>query len=160
MTVRLLTISDYDDIYSLWLSCSGMGLNDIDDSSQGVERFLKRNPETCFVSVENDADGESVITGVIMAGNDGRSVRPLFDGCRGYIYHTAVRPEYRHRGIASELVNKAVSALEARGIAKAALLVFGRNTGANAFWEKMGFTERNDIIYRNKSLTEIVRIDT
>lgn len=72
MTVRLLTISDYDDIYSLWLSCSGMGLNDIDDSSQGVERFLKRNPETCFVSVENDADGESVITGVIMAGNDGR----------------------------------------------------------------------------------------
>ena len=42
----------------------------------------------------------------------------------------------------------------------AALLVFGRNTGANAFWEKMGFTERNDIIYRNKSLTEIVRIDT
>lgn len=72
MTVRLLTISDYDDIYSLWLSCSGMGLNDIDDSRQGVERFLKRNPETCFVSVENDADGESVITGVIMAGNDGR----------------------------------------------------------------------------------------
>ena len=79
---------------------------------------------------------------------------------QGYIYHTAVRPEYRHRGIASELVNKAVSALEALGIAKAALLVFGRNTGANAFWEKMGFTERNDIIYRNKSLTEIVRIDT
>lgn len=150
MTVRLLTISDYDDIYSLWLSCSGMGLNDIDDSRQGVERFLKRNPETCFVAVENDADGESVITGVIMAGNDGR---------RGYIYHTAVRPEYS-RGIASELVNKAVSALEAQGIAKAALLVFGRNTGANAFWEKMGFTERNDIIYRNKSLTEIVRIDT
>ena len=130
MTVRLLTITDYDDIYSLWLSCSGMGLNDIDDSRQGVERFLKRNPETCFVAVENDADGESIITGVIMA------------------------------GIASELVNKAVSALEARGIAKAALLVFGRNTGANAFWEKMGFTERNDIIYRNKALAEIVRIDT
>ena len=151
MTVRLLTITDYDDIYSLWLSCSGMGLNDIDDSRQGVERFLKRNPETCFVAVENDADGESIITGVIMAGNDGR---------RGYIYHTAVRPEYRHRGIASELVNKAVSALEAQGIAKVALLVFGRNTGANAFWEKMGFTERNDIIYRNKALAEIVRIDT
>lgn len=72
MTVRLLTISDYDDIYSLWLSCSGMGLNDIDDSRQGVERFLKRNPETCFVAVENDADGESIISGVIMAGNDGR----------------------------------------------------------------------------------------
>ena len=76
MTVRLLTISDYDDIYSLWLSCSGMGLNDIDDSRQGVERFLKRNPETCFVSVENDADGESIITGVIMAGNQGRQGTP------------------------------------------------------------------------------------
>ena len=144
--IRKMTAADYDKVYALWISCTGMGLNDIDDSKEGIERFLKRNPETCFVSEEN---GE--INGVIIAGNDGR---------RGYIYHTAVSPKQRRRGIATALVNAALSALEREGISKSALLVFARNETANSFWEKQGFTVRTDIIYRNKALREMTRIDT
>ena len=48
MNLRLLTIDDYDKMYSLWLSCKGMGMNSVDDSREGVDRFISRNPQTCF----------------------------------------------------------------------------------------------------------------
>ena len=146
VNVRLMTIGDYDKVYALWLSCAGMGLNNLDDSREGIEKYLARNPETCFVAEE---DGN--IAGVIIAGNDGR---------RGYIYHTAVNPDYRRRGIGSELVDKALNALKSLGINKVALVVFSRNENGNAFWEKVGFTVRDDLTYRNISLADIVRIDT
>lgn len=146
MKIRIMTIADYDAVYALWLSCRGMGLNNLDDSREGIERFLKRNPDTCFVA----EDGRNIV-GVIIAGNDGR---------RGYIYHTAVNPEFRRKGIARALVNAALEALHDLGINKTALVVFERNADGNAFWESIGFTERNDLVYRNKALTEIIRIDT
>lgn len=145
MKIRLMKIEDYDNVYSLWLSCKGMGLNDLDDSREGIARFLERNPETCFV-----ADDGGVV-GVIMAGNDGR---------RGYIYHTAVRENMRGQGIAAALVNATLDGLKKCGINKAALVVFDRNILGNSFWEKMGFSQRTDLVYRNKALAEIKRLDT
>ncbi|MBQ7046486.1 MAG: GNAT family N-acetyltransferase [Oscillospiraceae bacterium] len=146
MNIRTMDITDYEDVYSLWLSCKGMGLNNLDDSKDGIERFLERNPETCFVS-----EKDNKIVGVIITGNDGR---------RGYIYHTAVNPDYRKQGIASALVNTALEALETIGINKVALVVFERNQSGNEFWEKIGFTQRDDLIYRNKTITQMERIDT
>ena len=139
-------MDDYEKMYALWLSCKGMGLNDTDDSKEGIKRFLDRNPETCFAACENDR-----IIGVILAGNDGR---------RGFIYHTAVSPDCRGRGVGTALVNAALEALKNLGIAKTALVVFDRNETGNAFWEKQGFTARNDLVYRNKALVDMVRIDT
>lgn len=146
MEIRLMAIDDYDAVYALWLSCKGMGLNNIDDSRAGIEKFLQRNPDTCFVAEENGA-----VVGVIIAGNDGR---------RGYIYHTAVNPDFRGRGTGRALVERALQALERCRICKAALVVFARNEAGNAFWERMGFTVREDLVYRNKCLTELERIDT
>ena len=54
-------------------------------------------------------------------------------------------------------VEKAMVELE---IHKGALVVFDRNDTGNSFWEKQGFTVREDLIYRNKALAEMVRIDT
>ena len=144
--IRKMNIADYDALYALWLSCKGMGLNDLDDSREGIARFLERNPDTCFLWEEADQ-----LIGAIMAGNDGR---------RGYIYHTAVHPDHRHRGIATALTEKALQALADLGINKAALVVFARNEGGNAFWESLGFTTRPDIVYRNRTLREMKRFDT
>lgn len=144
--IKKLTIDDYDKMYALWLSCKGMGLNDTDDSREGIRRFLDRNPDTCFGAYEAD-----MLIGVILAGNDGR---------RGFIYHTAVSPEYRGKGVGTALVNAALEALGRLGITKTALVVFGKNEVGNAFWEKQGFTVRNDLVYRNRALVEMVRIDT
>ena len=56
-----------------------------------------------------------------------------------------------------------MNALKKIGINKVALVVFNKNEIdeiGNSFWQKMGFTIRNDLIYRNKVLAKIVRIDT
>ena len=146
MNIRTMSISDYEAVYALWLSCKGMGLNDLDDSREGIARYLRRNPTTSFVC---EADGR--IAGVIMAGHDGR---------RGFIHHTAVHPDFRRQGIARQLVEAALAALKAEGIHKVALVVFDRNQTGNSFWEQQGFTAREDLVYRNRALTELQRIDT
>ena len=146
MEIRKMYISDYNAVYNLWLSCKGMGLNNVDDSEDGIEKFLLRNPETCFVAVDN---GETI--GVIMAGNDGR---------RGYIYHTAVKPSERNKGIGKSLVDTVMKAFENIGINKVALVVFESNETGNAFWEKIGFVPRDDLVYRNRQIKEMTRIDT
>lgn len=144
--IRIMTIEDYDGVYDLWINTPGMGLNTTDDSREGIARYLQRNPTTSFVAVDRDS-----IVGVIITGHDGR---------RGYIYHTAVLPEYRRQGIARRLVDSAMSALEGEGIHKVALVAFARNAIGNGFWEKLGFTCRDDLVYRNKNIHDLHRIDT
>lgn len=146
MLIRVMTIEDYNDVYRLWCNTQGMGLNTADDSRAGIEAYLRRNPNTCFVS-----EVEQGIVGAILAGHDGR---------RGFIYHLSVSSEHRGKKIGSTLVESAMAALEKEGIRKVALVVFDRNEAGNAFWEQLGFTKREDLIYRNKNLVELTRIDT
>jgi N-acetylglutamate synthase len=148
MIITTMTIHDYEGIYSLWIHTPGMGLNTLDDSKEGIERYLSRNPTTCFVAKENNE-----IIGVILSGHDGR---------RGFIHHTAVAVSERNRGIGKVLVDKALKALQEEGINKVALVVFNRNQIGNVFWEKIGFGKRADLVYRNKIIAEkeMERIDT
>ena len=141
-----MIIEDYDAVYDLWLHTPGMGLNTADDSREGIAAYLRRNPTTCFTAKEGDR-----LLGAILAGHDGR---------RGYISHTAVREDAQRQGVGTALVEAVLEALQAEGIRKVALVVFARNEKGNAFWEKLGFTGRDDLVYRNKALAELVRIDT
>lgn len=146
MNIRLMTINDYEKVYDLWMSCKGMGLNNLDDTKEGINKLLKRNPKTCFVAVESKK-----VIGVILTGHDGR---------RAYIYHMAVREEYRRRKIGTNLLNIALNAIKEEGINKVALVHFKRNQIAYNFWTKMGFNHRKDISYRDKELNKIIRMDT
>ena len=141
-----MTIHDYEKVYELWMSCKNMGFNDIDDSKEGISRFLERNPNTSFVAIENDE-----LLGIILGGHDGR---------RGYIYHMSVAEKYRKKGIGSALVKKCLESFKNEKISKVALLVFKYNETGNTFWEKQGFILREDVNYRNIGLRKLVRIDT
>ena len=146
MQIRKMTIADYEKVYALWMSCKNMGFNDIDDSKEGISRFLERNPNTSFVAMENDE-----LLGIILGGHDGR---------RGYIYHMSVAENHRKKGIGSSLVEKCLESFKNEKISKVALLVFKYNENGNSFWEKQGFILREDVNYRNIGLRELVRIDT
>lgn len=148
MNIAKMKMSDYPAVYSLWIHTPGMGLNTVDDSPEGIAKYLKRNPKTCFVAKERGA-----VVGVILSGHDGR---------RGFIHHTAVACANRNRGIGTALVQTALDALRKEGITKVAFVVFRDNGPGNAFWEKLGFTARDDLIYRNRVITDAVlqRIDT
>lgn len=140
MKIRVMKKRDWKKCFEFWQNIPGMGLNSIDDTKEGIVRFLHRNPKTCFV-----AETDGTFAGTIIAGHDGR---------RGYIYHTAVLPQFRRRGIATALLQAATDALKKQGIAKVALLIFSDNESGNAFWEKHGFTKRTDITYRNKVISD------
>lgn len=147
ITIRPVVIEDYDGIYDLWNSTeqSRRALNPVDDSRDGIERYLKRNPTTCFLAYPND-DNKKIV-GVILTGHDGR---------RAIVHHMCVHPDYRRQGIACLLVQKAENALRNEGITKIFGLVFKDNDAANAFWEEQGYTLRTNLNYRNKSLNEDV----
>ena len=61
--VRVMTIEDYDQVKELWNSIKGFGIRSMDDSREGVARFLKRNPTTSVVAEE---DGK--VVGAILCG--------------------------------------------------------------------------------------------
>lgn len=62
MTIRAMTIADYESALALWQECAGLGLSERDDSREGIAAFLSRNPRTCFVAEEN-----GVLIGSILA---------------------------------------------------------------------------------------------
>ena len=101
MNIRLMTPEDYDALYALWLATPDMGLNDVDDSRDGIGKFLARNPHTCFVAEDGGA-----LLGAIMCGHDGR---------RAFIYHLAVVQACQRRGIGKALLDAALCALEREG---------------------------------------------
>lgn len=150
ISYRLVTIEDYDGIFALWNSTeqSRRALNPVDDSRESIARYLKRNPNTCFLAVSKDGSGDAEeVAGVILTGHDGR---------RGIVHHLCVHPAYRREGVATTLVQKAEDALRAEGISKIFGLVFKDNDPANAFWESQGYTLRTNLNYRNKSLNKDV----
>lgn len=133
VTVRSMQIEDYDQVYALWMTIHGFLIRTIDDSREGVERFLKRNPG---ISVVAEMDGR--VVGAILCGHDGR---------RGCLYHVCVHEDYRMHGIGRAMVVHCMNALQQEGINKVSLIAFTKNDIGNAFWKQIGWTKREDLNY-------------
>lgn len=133
ITIRNMAIEDYDGVYALWMSIRGFAIRSIDDSREGVERFLSRNPGISVVAAK---DGE--IVGSILCGHDGR---------RGCLYHVCVREDFRMQGIGKSMVVYCMDALEKEHISKVSLIAFTKNDVGNAFWKEIGWTKREDLNY-------------
>ena len=133
VTVRSMQIEDYDQVYALWMTIHGFSIRTIDDSREGVERFLKRNPG---ISVVAEMDGR--VVGAILCGHDGR---------RGCLYHVCVHEDYRMHGIGRAMVVHCMNALQQEGINKVSLIAFTKNDIGNAFWKQIGWTKREDLNY-------------
>lgn len=138
--IREMKIEDYDEVRALWMGIRGFAIRSIDDSREGVEVFLKRNPTTSAVAVE---DGK--VVGSILCGHDGR---------RGCLYHVCVKEEYRLRGIGKQMVVFCMEALRKEKINKVSLIAFTENDIGNAFWKEIGWTRRNDLNYYDFALNE------
>ena len=138
--LRIMTIDDYDQVYALWKQIHGFGIRSVDDSREGLARFLRRKPDTSVVAVE---DGK--IVGAILCGHDGR---------RGCMYHVCVDADYRMRGIGKSMVVFAMEALKKEKINKVSLIAFTKNDIGNAFWKEIGWTKRLDLNYYDFTLNE------
>lgn len=138
--IRPMTIDDYDEVHNLWMTIKGFGIRSVDDSREGVERFINRNPGLSVVAIE---DGK--VVGAILCGHDGR---------RGCLYHVCVDPAYRMHGIGKAMVVMAMNALKEEHINKVSLIAFTQNDIGNAFWKCIGWTKREDLNYYDFTLNE------
>lgn len=138
--IRVMTIDDYEEVYALWMDIHGFGMRSIDDSKEGVTRFLRRNPTTSMVAV---LDGK--IVGAILCGHDGR---------RGSLYHVCVKEALRKHGIGQKLVQACLEALAEEQINKVNLIAFKKNVVGNQFWQGLGWTFREDVNYYECVLNE------
>ena len=138
--IRVMTIDDYDGVNKLWHTIHGFALRSMDDSREGVERFLKRNPSTSVVAIEDDK-----IVGAILCGHDGR---------RGCLYHVCVDPDYRLKGIGKAMVVYCMNALKEEKINKVSLIAFTKNDLGTAFWQRIRWTKREDLNYYDFTLNE------
>ena len=136
--IRAMTLEDYENVHALWMKIKGFAIRSIDDSKEGVERFLNSNPG---ISVVAEEDGK--IVGAILCGHDGR---------RGCMYHVCVDPEYRLKGIGKSMVVFAMEALRKEKINKVSLIAFTKNDVGNAFWKEIGWTGRKDLNYYDFTL--------
>ena len=138
--IKIMTIDDYEKLFEMWQSTPNMGLRSLDDSKEGISFFLKRNPNTNFVAYDNNK-----LIGAILSGHDGR---------RGYIYHTVVLPEYRRQGIATNLVDMAVKALQEEGITRVCLNVMETNEQGKKFWIDRGWEKKDFLGFYSKAITD------
>jgi ribosomal protein S18 acetylase RimI-like enzyme len=133
MTIVITDFSpdDYEEAIALWKSCEGIGLSDADEWEPLIA-FLTKNPGLNFIAREN-----GTIVGTCLCGSDGR---------RGYLYHLAVDPSWRRKGIGRILAQKALQALALQGIQKCHIMVFGANELGLAFWQNEGWVTRPEIV--------------
>ena len=140
LVIRPMTMEDYDAVFALWQTIHGFAIRSIDDSREGIGRFLKRNPTTSVV-----AQCQGRIVGAILCGHDGR---------RGCFYHVCVKEEYRKHGIGKRMAIAAMEALRQEHISKVNLIAFRTNEAGNQFWNKVGWKFREDLNYYDFTLNE------
>lgn len=122
--------TDYPKLIKLWEAAGNIEVRQT-DTPEVLARFLYRNP-TCSYA----AYAGTRLIGAILAGHD---------GWRGHLYHMAVKPDYRERGVGTRLVNAAVSAIKSEDIQKIHCLVKRDNLIAQQFWEACSFEMREDL---------------
>jgi ribosomal protein S18 acetylase RimI-like enzyme len=138
MEIRKMVPEDYEGAYDLWTRVPGMNLNSLDNSYAGIDRIIRRNPETCLVAVDNER-----IIGTLLGGTDGR---------KGFLYHTAVDPAQQGKGIGTQLIDRVCAIFKAEKITKIGLYVVLDNEEGKQFWRKKGWNFRPDIVYLDRDL--------
>ncbi|WP_051532823.1 GNAT family N-acetyltransferase [Lachnobacterium bovis] len=139
--IRPMEYADYDNVYQLWSTIHGFRIRSIDDSRDGIYRFLNRNPSTSIVAVNKNKQ----IVGAILCGHDGRT------GC---LYHVCVREDYRKKGIGDAMTNSCIEALKREHINKISLIAFKENEVGNKFWKDEKWSKREEINYYDLSLND------
>lgn len=125
VTVRAFRAGDRAELVALWTTVFP------DDPpwnapARMIDTKLGVQPELLLVAVR-----DTKLVGAVIAG---------FDGVRGWLYHLAVLPEWRRRGIATALVRAGERGLAALGCSKVNLQVRATNSEVIAFYRSLGYS--------------------
>ncbi len=136
MKIRPFTLDDYDAVLDLWRRAGdGIRLRRSDQRAE-IAKKLAHDPDLALVAVDDSGNPEKYV-GAVMGGYDGR---------RGLVYHLAVDPAYRHRGIGRALMAELERRLRARGCLKCYLLLVRGNAEAEEFYRRQGWEDMSENI--------------
>jgi ribosomal protein S18 acetylase RimI-like enzyme len=124
IVIRSMTPDDLPGAIALWSGAEGVSVSE-GDSVAELRDYLRRNPGGSQVAYAGGA-----LVGAVLAGTDGR---------RGYLYHLAVDPSLRGRGLGRELADRSLGQLRAQGLKRVLILVDRNNPSGRAFWERCGW---------------------
>ena len=129
-TIKPMTLADYDEVVHLWQNSEGVGLSESDTRGE-IGKFLKRNRGMSLVARE----GKHLV-GAILCGHDGR---------RACLYHLAVAPSHRRKGLGTKLVSRCLEHLKKAGVARCNVFFFVNNKEGERFWRKLGWKKRSEL---------------
>ena len=137
--LRALRAEDYENMIETWnkagLSIRVKGR----ESKESIRKELKF-VGAYFIGAFDKSKEEQPI-GLVIANYDGR---------RGWINRIAVLPEYRRRGVASALIDKAEEFLKKKGAKVIAALIDKSNNSSRKLFEKHGYNMIEEISYYAK----------
>lgn len=130
--------SDYEQVFELWRGIEKGVHVGRSDTLDEIRKKINRDPDLFLV-----AESNGNIIGAVMGG---------FDGRRGLIYHLAVSPSFRGRGIGSHLMNEVESRLRAKGCLKCYLLVTLDNIEVADYYMQRGWQQMDQVQLYGKEL--------
>jgi ribosomal protein S18 acetylase RimI-like enzyme len=123
--------ADVADVAALWQTC-------------GLTRPW--NDPTADIALARRGSNAAVLIG-----RDGGSIAATVlvghDGHRGWVYYLAVDPDHRQQGCGRVMMDAAERWLSERGIEKLQLLVRADNTSVKDFYQSLGYSEQERVIY-------------
>ncbi len=129
--------SDYSQVIHLWENAGpGIHLRRSDEAPE-LAKKLQRDPDLFLV-----AEVDRQIIGTVLGG---------FNGRRGMVYHLAVEPSYRMKGLGALLMQQLEERLKAKGCIRSYLFVTRDNLEAIRFYENTGW-ERMELFIYGKDL--------
>ncbi len=130
LALREFTMADCQAVDDLWRR-AGLWMRPSDQPDR-LALKLTRDPDLFLVACAG-----ARIVGVAMGGWDGR---------RAYVYHLAVDPDWRRRGVASRLMGELEARFRAKGALKAKLQIVQGNDASTAFFGARGYRLERDCL--------------
>jgi ribosomal protein S18 acetylase RimI-like enzyme len=121
--IRQGRIADADAVLALWRRAGGRP--SATDDQGALAKLLARDPDALIV-----AEAAGAVVGSLIA---------AWDGWRGSFYRLAVHPDWRRRGLATELVRTGEGRLEALGAVRLTAIIAEEEPASVALWQAAGY---------------------
>lgn len=129
MEIRTMNESDYPRLYALWIKNNIS--TEIPNDYEWIVKFLKKNPQTCLLLLEND-----VVIGSLLAG---------FDGYQCTIHQILIDISYRRLGYGSKLLKHLKELCKTMNCRKLTISTYTSNDVFRKFMKYNSFIQREDI---------------
>jgi ribosomal protein S18 acetylase RimI-like enzyme len=128
VTIRRAEVKDRERVAALWR------LAGIEEADEDEWQAITQGPSTCLLVAMEDRQ----VAGTVVVS---------FDGWRAFLYHVAVHPSYRGRGLARSLMREAEDRIAMMGARRLYALIDARNTPGIGLCASMGFEPEGDMAF-------------